>query len=73
MFASVHSGASKGRRVHSCSRELTWEYIGIAALIRFCLDSVRRASGSPSSFRFSCVHLGGHRCRRVHLRSLGRA
>ena len=49
-FAKVHSGAPRGRRVHSCSREFTRVRVAVAGLIQ-----VRECRAAPRDYR---VHSG---------------
>ena len=40
MFALFHSGAPRGRRVHSGSRRLTRARLGVVKFIRVCVGSL---------------------------------
>ena len=42
-FALVHSDASRGLRVHSCSHGFTWTRICVAGFNRVRMGSLRRA------------------------------
>ena len=70
-IAWVYSGASRGRPVHSGSRQFTWARVGIVGIILFLVGSVGRIMVSSGSFGFTWVNLGASRCRRVHSGSFG--
>ena len=63
----VHSGAPRGRGVHSGSRGFTWVRLPFVGFICVRVGSLRRAYDSSGSFRFPWVHSGAFRIRDVHL------
>ena len=83
----VHSGALKGRRIHSGLRGYTSANLGVIRFIRGPVDllprlavvafilvrvgSFRRSEVSSGSFGFAWIHSGAPSGRRAHSRSRG--